>query len=82
MPLGHATETPLTYALYNLGTGNQPKDRMRKVLTRLPADMRALVMVEFNTPLTAAQLAEFARENRSCPELVVYEHRPRATPIS
>ena len=81
-PLGHATETPLTYALYNLGTGNQPQERMRGVLDRLPETMNALVVVEFARPLDAAGLAEFGRRYRSCPELVVYESRPRATPIT
>jgi|GEM_PF-1845139 len=82
VPLGHATETPLSYALYDLGTGNRPKERMRAVLARLPEAMNALVVVEFATPLDAPGLADFARRYGSCPELVVYERRPRATPIT
>ncbi|WP_214415415.1 hypothetical protein [Sphaerisporangium fuscum] len=81
-PLGYATETPLTYALYNVGTGNQPKDRMRKVLARLPRTMNALAVVEFAAPLGTDQLAAFGRQYDSCPDLVVYENRPRATPIT
>lgn len=44
--------------------------------------MNALVVVEFATPLDASRLADFARRYGSCPELVVYERRPRATPIT
>ncbi|GAA4195999.1 hypothetical protein GCM10022252_42710 [Streptosporangium oxazolinicum] len=81
-PLGHATETPLTYALYNVGTGNQPKEHMRKVLARLPETMNALAVVEFTAPRTGSQLAAFGGQYRSCPDLVVYENRPRSTPIT
>ncbi|GAA3797568.1 hypothetical protein GCM10022226_16140 [Sphaerisporangium flaviroseum] len=81
-PLGFATETPLTYGLYNVGTGNQPKERMREVLARLPETMDALAVVEFTTPLTPAQLLAFGKQYQSCPDLVVYEHRPRFTPIT
>src|SRR5690606_16316957 len=44
--------------------------------------MNALVVVEIPPPLYAARPAEFGRRYRSCPELVVYESRPRATPIT
>ncbi|GII04856.1 hypothetical protein [Planobispora takensis] len=81
-PLGHGTDTSLTYALYNIGTGNDPKDRMRKVLARLPETMRALAVVEFAKPMTSAELVAFARQYEECPETVVYEKRPRATPIT
>ncbi|MDH2428652.1 hypothetical protein [Sphaerisporangium sp. TRM90804] len=81
-PLGQGTDTPLTYALYDVGTGNQPKDAMRQVLARLPADMNALAVVEFARPMTGDQLASFARRYGGCPETVVYESRPRSTPIT
>ncbi|GGM88582.1 hypothetical protein GCM10010106_39790 [Thermopolyspora flexuosa] len=54
----------------------------RAVLARLSEAMNALVVVEFATPLDASRLADFARRYGSCPELVVYERRPRATPIT
>ncbi|GAA4222173.1 hypothetical protein FHR32_004161 [Streptosporangium album] len=81
-PLGYGTETPLTYALYNVRTGNQPKAGMRQVLKRLPEDMNALAVVEFTEPMTSAQLVAFARQYGGCPENVVYEDRPRSTPIT
>ncbi|MEU7987446.1 hypothetical protein AB0B56_21510 [Streptosporangium canum] len=81
-PLGHGNTTPLTYALINVRTGNQPKADMRKVLARLPQDMNALAVVEFTEPMTSAQLVSFARQYHGCPESVVYEERPRSTPIT
>lgn len=81
-PLGHATETPLTYARYNVGTGNQPKEHMRKVLARLPETMNALAVVEFTAPHTGSQLSAFGGRYGSCPDLAVYENRPRSTPIT
>lgn len=81
-PLGHGTDTSLTYALYNVGTGNDPKDRMRSVLARLPETMRALAVVEFARPMTSAELVAFARQYGECPGIVIYEKRPRATPIT
>ncbi|MEU9884315.1 hypothetical protein [Sphaerisporangium sp. NPDC051011] len=81
-PLGYYTETPLTYALYDVRTGNQPKEQMRKVLARLPETMRALAVVEFSAPLTDAELRAFGGQHRACPDLVVYENRPRSTPIT
>lgn len=81
-PLGYYTETSLTYALYDLGTGNPAKDTARKVLQRLPDDLNALAVVEFAAPLTPEQLTAFAKRYDGCPELAVYENRPRATPIT
>ncbi|GII80726.1 hypothetical protein Sru01_57080 [Sphaerisporangium rufum] len=81
-PLGHDTETSLTYDLYDIGTGNGPKKEMREVLARLPQTMAALAVVEFATPMTSTELLAFARQYGECPDIVVYEKRPRATPIT
>ncbi|MFC4063070.1 hypothetical protein ACFOWE_32735 [Planomonospora corallina] len=81
-PLGDDTDTSLTHALYDIGTGNDPKEEMRRVLARLPETMRALAVVEFAEPMSSAELAAFARRYGECPEIVVYEKRPRATPIT
>ncbi|MEV4161243.1 hypothetical protein [Nonomuraea dietziae] len=81
-PLGHATETTLTYGLYNVGTGNQPKEDMRKVLARLPEGLAALAVVELVRPLKDAEFAAFRTRTGLHSERTVYENRPRATPIT
>lgn len=81
-PMGYATETSLTYGLYNVGTGNQPKEQSRKVLARLPEDMNALAVVEFAKPMTVEEAQAFRLRHEVSPTRVVYENRPRATPIT
>jgi hypothetical protein len=81
-PLGHATETSLTYGLYNVGTGNQPKEDMRKVIARLPEGLTALAVVEPARPLNAKELAAFLTRTGLNAERIVYENRPRSTPIT
>jgi hypothetical protein len=81
-PFGYATETTLTYGLYNVRTGNQPKEQSRRVLARLPGDMNALSVVEFAKPMTDGEAVAFAEQYDGFPDLVVYEDRPRATPIT
>ncbi|GAA2380776.1 hypothetical protein [Nonomuraea africana] len=81
-PLGYATETRLTYGLYDVGTGNQPKQDMRQVLARLPEGLTALTVVELSRPLKETEFAAFRKRTDLYPERVVYENRPRSTPIT
>lgn len=79
LPLGNDAKTPLTTALSDLGTGIRAKDDVRKVLARLPSDLRALAVVEFAKPLTDQEMRNF---HDVCPTSVVYEHRPSDVPIT
>ncbi|MEV0591208.1 hypothetical protein [Nonomuraea cavernae] len=82
LPLGNSANTTLSTALANVRTGNQPADSSRKVLARLPEELNALAVVEFDRPLTSDELVRFGRDHGACPEKVVYEQRPRAIPIT
>ncbi|MEV0581888.1 hypothetical protein [Nonomuraea sp. NPDC050310] len=82
LPLGASAMTTLSYALMNVRTGNQPKEDQRKVLARLPAELRALSVVEFERPLDAAALKAFEARHGVTAERVVYEERPRSIPIT
>ncbi|MFI6596243.1 hypothetical protein ACIBHX_08345 [Nonomuraea sp. NPDC050536] len=79
LPLGNEAKTPLSTALSDLGTDMRPKDEVRKVLARLPSDLRALAVVEFVKPLNDQEMRAF---NGYCPTSVVYEHRPSDMPIT
>ncbi|GAA3419528.1 hypothetical protein GCM10018952_59410 [Streptosporangium vulgare] len=82
LPLGHTANTRLSQSLLNLGTRLTTKDEARAVLARLPADLSALAVVEFEQPLGEADLKAFVKRYRSCAEQVVYERRPGSLPIT
>ncbi|GAA3682050.1 hypothetical protein GCM10022224_052980 [Nonomuraea antimicrobica] len=82
LPWAELANTTLTIALFNMGTGLQRKADIRRVLARLPQDMNALAVVEFEQPLAADALAGFARQYNACPDKVVYESRPGSAPIT
>ncbi len=82
LPLGHTANTRLSQSLFNVGTTLTTKDQVRAVLARLPADLSALAVVEFEQPLGEADLKAFVKRYRSCAEQVVYERRPGSLPIT
>ncbi|MGN9836838.1 hypothetical protein ACTMTI_01815 [Nonomuraea sp. H19] len=82
LPLGSTANTKLSLSLYDVGTTLAPKEEVRKVLKRLPEDLRALVVVEFATPLAEADMKAFAERYKSCPEKIAYERRPGALSIT
>ncbi|MEV4223245.1 hypothetical protein [Nonomuraea sp. NPDC049725] len=82
LPWAQLANTTLTQALFNMGTQLQRKPDIRQVLARLPQDMNALAVVEFERPLTADSLVGFAQQYGACPEKVVYEARPGSAPIT
>ncbi|MGW5160924.1 hypothetical protein ACWEPN_36120 [Nonomuraea wenchangensis] len=82
LPWAQMANTTLTTALFNMGTWLQSKPDVRRVLARLPQDMNALAVVEFERPLTTGALVGFARQYNACPERVVYETRPGSVPIT
>ncbi|MEU4832246.1 hypothetical protein [Streptosporangium sp. NPDC023615] len=82
LPLGRTANTRLSQSLYNVGTTLAAKDEVRAVLARLPADLSALAVVEFERPLGEADLKAFVERHRSCAEQVVYERRPGSLPIT
>ncbi|MFF5244413.1 hypothetical protein ACFY3V_09050 [Streptosporangium sp. NPDC000095] len=82
LPLGHTSNTRLSQSLFNVGTRLAPKDEVRAVLARLPADLSALAVVEFEQPLGEADLKAFTKRHGSCAERIVYERRPGSLPIT
>ncbi|MFF5205032.1 hypothetical protein [Streptosporangium sp. NPDC000396] len=82
LPLGHTANTRLSQSLFNVGTTLTAKDEVRAVLARLPADLSALAVVEFEQPLGEADLKSFVKQYGSCAEWVVYERRPGSLPIT
>ncbi|MDA0631839.1 hypothetical protein OUY22_00280 [Nonomuraea sp. MCN248] len=82
LPLGVSANTRLSQALFDVGTTLAPKDDVREVLARLPADLSTLSVVEFERPLGEAELRAFLKRHRSCADRVVYERRPGALPIT
>ncbi|MFC4900954.1 hypothetical protein ACFQVD_41970 [Streptosporangium amethystogenes subsp. fukuiense] len=82
LPLGRTANTRLSQALFDVGTTLTAKDQVRAVLARLPADLSALAVVEFEQPLGEAGLKAFVKRYRSCAERVVYERRPGSLPIT
>lgn len=79
LPLGNSANTPLTTALSDLGTGIRDKAQVRRVLARLPADLRALAVVELARPMTQSELNGLAKD---CATRVVLERRPSNVPIT
>ncbi|MCF6471000.1 hypothetical protein FAF44_21745 [Nonomuraea sp. MG754425] len=82
LPLGHTANTRLSQSLFDVGTTLAAKDEVRAVLARLPADLSALAVVEFEQPLGEADLKAFVKRYRTCAERVVYERRPGSLPIT
>ncbi|MGW4961086.1 hypothetical protein ACWEPL_28030 [Nonomuraea sp. NPDC004186] len=82
LPLGHTANTRLSQSLFDLGTTLTTKDEVRAVLARLPADLSALAVVEFEQPLGEAELKAFVKQYGTCAERVVYERRPGSLPIT
>ncbi|MGW0196268.1 hypothetical protein [Nonomuraea sp. NPDC003201] len=82
LPLGHTANTRLSQSLFDLGTTLTTKDEVRAVLARLPADLSALAVVEFEQPLGEAELKAFVKQYRTCAERVAYERRPGSLPIT
>jgi hypothetical protein len=82
LPLGNYANTTLSMALFNVGTGNQPKESSRKVLARLPEGLNALSVIEFAKPLTTEELIAFTARHKSHADKVVFERRPGSTPIT
>ncbi|MFB9475415.1 hypothetical protein ACFFR3_38500 [Nonomuraea salmonea] len=82
LPLGHTANTRLSQSLFNVGTTLGRKEEVKQVLARLPADLSALAVVEFERPLPEAEFEAFVRRHGSCAERVVYERRPGSLPIT
>lgn len=82
LPLGHTANTRLSQSLFDVGTDLGAKERVRQVLARLPGDLNALAVVEFERPLGETELKRFVRGHGSCAGRVVYERRPGALPIT
>ncbi|TDD20707.1 hypothetical protein [Nonomuraea diastatica] len=82
LPLGSTANTRLSTALYDVGTTLAPKEEVRRVLDRLPGDLRALAVVEFATPLTESAMNAFVKRHGTCADRVAYERRPGALPIT
>ncbi|MEO3886269.1 hypothetical protein [Nonomuraea sp. B5E05] len=82
LPLGSTANTRLSTALYDVGTTLAPKEEVRKVLDRLPGDLRALAVVEFATPLPESDMKAFLKTHGTCAERVAYERRPGALSIN
>ncbi|TDC04922.1 hypothetical protein E1267_21155 [Nonomuraea longispora] len=82
LPLGSVANTRLSTALYDVGTSLAPKKDVRKVLDRLPGDLRAMAVVEFATPLPEGDMKAFMKTHGACAERVAYERRPGALSIT
>ncbi|GAA2214385.1 hypothetical protein GCM10009850_098500 [Nonomuraea monospora] len=82
LPLGRNANTRLSQSLYDVGTDLARKEDVRKVLDRLPGDLRALAVVEFSAPLKPEELQSWLGSGGRCAQSVVYERRPGALPIT
>jgi hypothetical protein len=82
LPLGHTANTRLSQSLFDVGTTLTAKEQARAVLARLPADLSALAVVEFEQPLGETDLKAFVTQYGTCAERVVYERRPGSLPIT